>query len=229
MFRGSQLLLALICAYAVLAPLGAFAVVNQRPKPTAPNLTEAERALATDSGKAIIATGVSEKYFDQHFTLMKVVDQPGDRRVVWKFSLNGYETNVSDVVGFYTKDGKRIDTHSVTSTLRRTTEIQKTISRGAANRIMRKCIGSFAHPTIEFLTMGSAARLVLTAESAHQTARRSEKEEGEREARERAAKTQNKQRGDVIENEGDNGPPIITGTVDLQSGKCTKGRLMATP
>ena len=183
--------------------------------------------MAAGSRRAIIATGISEKYFDRHFTIVKVVNQSGDRRVVWKFSVNGYETNVSDVLGFYTKDGKRVDTHSITSSLRRTTEIEKTISRSAANRIMRQCIGAFTHPTIEFITVNKEARLVLTAESARKTARHSEKEEREREARD--AKSQNKQSSDVIENEGNNGPPIITGTVDLQSGKCTQGRLMTTP
>ena len=192
-------------------------------------LTDAERAMTTGSRQAIIATGISEKYFDQHFTVVKVVNQSGDRRVVWKFSVNGYETNVSDVLGFYIKDGKHVDTHSVASSLRRTTEIEKTISRSAANRIMRQCIGAFNHPTVEFVTIDKEARLVLTAESTQKTARHSEKEEREREARERAATSQNKQSSDVIENEGNNGPPIVTGTVDLQSGKCTKGRLMTTP
>jgi hypothetical protein len=207
--------------------LGPF--VAQRPKVVASKLTDAERAIAAASRQAIIATGISESYFDRHFTLVKVVNQPGDRRVVWKFSLNGYETTISDVMGFYTKDGKRIDTHSVTSTLRRTNEIEKTISRKAANRIMRQCIGSFAHPVIEFLAVNKEARLVLTAESVRKIARQREKDEREREERERMAKSQNKQGTDPIENEGGNGPPTVTGTVDLQSGKCTKGLLMTTP
>ena len=230
MLRVTRLLLALTCTCAFLAPTAAFSGnLAQRPKVTALNLTDAERAMATGSRTAIIATGISEEYFDRHFTVVKVVSQAGDRRVVWKFSVNGYETNVSDVLGFYTKDGKRVDTHSVTSSLRRTTEIEKTISRSAANRIMRQCIGAFTHPTIEFVTVGKEARLVLTAESTHKTARHSEKEEREREARERAAKSQNKKSSDEIENEGNNGPPIVTGTVDLQSAKCTKGLLMTTP
>jgi len=230
MVRGSRLLLALICACSIVAATGAFPrTLPQRTKAATPKLTDAERAIANDSRTAIIATGISEKYFEQHYILVRVVNQPGDRRVVWKFSVNGYETSVSDVLGFYTKDSKRVDTHSVVSSLRRTTEIEKTVSRSAANRIMRQCIGRFAHPTIEFVVMGNEARLVLTAESARQTARRSEKEEREQEARERSTRSQNKQGSDVIENEGNNGPPIITGTVDLQSGKCTKGHLMTTP
>jgi hypothetical protein len=225
-----RVLLVVICTCGVAAPTSALGFfVAQRPKVVATKLTESERAIATASRQAIIATGISESYFDRHFTLVKVVNQPGDRRAVWKFSLNGYETNISDVMGFYTKDGKRVDTHSVTSTLRHMSEIQKTISRRAANRVMRQCIGSFAHPTIEFVAINKDARLVLTAESVRKTARRSEKEEREREARERAAKSQDKQGTDPIENEGGNGPPIVIGTVDLQSGKCTKGLLMTTP
>jgi hypothetical protein len=73
----------------------------------APALTDAERALVASSRKAIIQTGVSESYFDRHFTLMKAVNQPGDRRVVWKFAINGYETFVSDQLGYYTEKGKR--------------------------------------------------------------------------------------------------------------------------
>jgi hypothetical protein len=235
MFPGRRLLLVLICACVIAAPISALESFHaQRPKVTAPVLTDVERAIAADSRKAIIATGVSETYFDRHFTLVKVVNQPGDRRAVWKFSLNGYETTVSDVMGYYTKEGKRIDTHSVASTLRRMTEIEKTISRRAANRIMRQCIGSFVHPTIEFVAVNKEARLVLTAEAARRTAGRREKdererEEREREARERAAKSQNKQTTDPIENEGGNGPPIVIGTVDLQSGKCRKGQLTTTP
>jgi len=230
MARWSRLFLVLMCAYAVTAPTAAFPrVLVQGPIFTAPKLTDAQSAMVADSRRAIIATGVSEEYFDRHFKIVKVVNQPGDRRIVWEFSVNGHVTNLSDVLGYYTKDGKRADTHSVVSTLRRMTEIEKTISRSAANRIMRQCIGAYAHPAIEFVTMGNEARLVLTAESARKTARHNEKEEREREARERANKSQNKQGADVIENEGDNGPPIVTGTVDLQSGKCTQGRLTTTP
>jgi len=215
------------------APTSALeSLLAQRPKVTAPAQTDAERAVAAGSRQAIIATGISESYFDRHFTLVKVADQPGDRRAVWKFSVNGYQTTISDVVGYYTKDGKRVDTHSVASTLRRTSEIEKTISRRAANRIMRQCIGTFTHPAIEFVAINKEARLVLTAESARRIARHREKEEREereREERERTARSQNKQGVDPIENEGGNRPPTVTGTVDLQSGKCTKGLLMTTP
>lgn len=203
---------------------------GSRQKVTAPKLTDEERAMVADSRRAIVATGVSEAYFDAHYALVKVVNQPGDRRIVWKFHVNRYETTVNDVLGFYTKDGKRVDTHSVASTLRRTTEIEKTISRAAANRIMRQCIGKFVHPAIELIASRDEARLVITAEAVPKTIRGNKKEEREREERERTSEQKNKRGGsDVIENEGDNGPPIIIASVDLQSGKCTKGRLVSTP
>jgi hypothetical protein len=229
MFRSGYLVLVLICASAAGTAGRAFPIhSDQGPKLSAVKLSDAEAALVASSRKAIISTGVSDKYFERHFTLLKVVNQPGDRRVLWKFSVNGYQTTVSDVLGYYTQDGKRVDTHSVASTLRQTTEIEKTISRSAANRVMRKCIGTFANPAFELIANGNEARLIMTAEAVTRTARRREKEEREREERERAP-SQNKQGTDVIENEGNNGPPIIFGSVDLQSGKCTKGRLMTTP
>jgi hypothetical protein len=50
-----------------------------------------ERTIATGSRRAIIATGVSETYFDRHFTAREGGESAGDRRAVWKFSVNGYE------------------------------------------------------------------------------------------------------------------------------------------
>lgn len=201
----------------------------QQPRPAAPKLNDAERALVAASRRAIVSTGMSGSYFGRHFTLVKVVNQPGDRRIVWKFSVNGYETTVSDVLGYYTQNGKRVDTHSAGSTLRRTTEIEKTISKPEAYRIMRRCIGTFVNSSVEYIASGGEARLLLTAESIPKTVRRNEKQEREREARERASQSQNRQGTDVIEHEGENGPPIITGTVDLQTGVCTKGRLITSP
>lgn len=228
MSRSVYLAVLLICVVGM--PIRAFGILSdQNPRVSAVKLNDAEIALVASSRRAIISTGVSEKYFDRHFKLVKVVNQSGDRRVLWKFSVNGYQTTVSDVLGFYTEGGKRVDTHSVGSSLHRTTEIEKTISRSAANRAMRQCIGAFVHPGIEFTASGDEARLVMTAEAVTRIVRRREKEEREREERERASRSQNKQPGDTIENEGGNGPPIVFGSVDLQSGKCTKGRLMTTP
>jgi len=194
---------------------------------TAASLTPAERALVASSRRAIIATGISEAYFDRHFALAKVVNQPGDRRIVWKFSLNEYSTTVTDVLGYYTKDGQRIDTHSVTTTLGKTSDIAATISRRRANQIMQRCIGAFTHPTVEYRAIDSnGARLVFTAEAVRKSSRDEEKHE--REIKQRAAKPKPAQ-GDIIEREDEGGAPIIIGTVDLQTGACTKGQLVVAP
>lgn len=181
-----------------------------------------------NSRKAIIGTGVSGSYFDRHFTFVKVANQPGDRRVVWKFSVNGYQTIVSDVIGYYTKDGKRIDTHGVAATLQSTSEIRRTISHRAANQLMQRCIGRFVNPSVEYKSSGpEGARLVLTAEAVRKSANPTteEREYEEREARERAAKSQGRSDTDKIEKKRKKGAPIITGSIDLESGKCTKGQL----
>ena len=188
-------------------------------------LNQAERALVAASRNAIVRTGISEGYFDRHFTLVKVLHQPGDRRVVWKFSVNEYSTNVSDVVGYYTANGKRVDVHSVTTTLGATSEIKRTISRKTANRIIQKCIGSFTNPTVEYrATDKGPARLLLTAEAVSKL-RPPLKEE----PRANPANAQVQTDMDVIKNKPKNRPPIIVASIDLESGKCTKGELLAGP
>jgi hypothetical protein len=195
---------------------------------SAPRLNEAERALVAGSRSAIVRSGMSPAYFDRHFTLVQVVDRSGDRRVVWSFSVNEYATTVTDALGYYTANGKRIDTHSVTTTLRATSDIIRTISRRKANQIMQQCIGAYRNPSVEYRAGDArSARLFLTAESVPKTKPLNEKrgEEEEREARERQSKPKRSD-ADVIEDEDeDHGPPIIVGSVDLQTGKCTKGEL----
>lgn len=194
-------------------------------------LNEAERALVAGSRNAIVRSGMSSAYFDLHFTLVQVVNQPGDRRVVWSFSVNEYATTVTDVLGYYTTNGKRMDTHSVTTTLGATSDIIRTISRRKANRIMQQCIGNFRNTSVEYRAADArTARLFITAESVPKMTRPSEKrrEEEARKARERQSKS--KQPGDFIKDEDeDYGPPIIIGSVDLQTAKCTKGELLVAP
>lgn len=204
-------------------------IANQA-KGAASGLTDAERALVASSREAIIQTGISEYYFDRHFTLMKAVNQPSDRRVVWKFAINGYETFVSDQLGYYTEKGKRVDVHSVSTTLHATSEITGTISRKAVNQIMQRCIGRFAHPVVEYRAVGNGgARLMLTAESVPTSkARRDEKPEREERER-REVKVKNSQDRDVIEEEEEDSPSIVIASIDLETGKCTKGKLQVSP
>ena len=208
-------------------PIQKPSVQKTRPQP-AP-FTDAERALIAGSRKAIVQTGMSEGFFDQHFKALQVVDKPGDRRIVWRFLIDGYETKVADVLGYYTQNGKRVDTHSVATTLRASKDIEKTISRRAANQAMRQCIGNFRNASIEFRASDTGGtRLVMIAESIPKTARRKSEEEREREERARQAQSKTSSGRDPIESEGHD-PPIITGTVDLQTGKCTKGELVVAP
>ena len=229
------ILIALICGllnqstYHTAGGRARLKTATEQAKAKIPQLTRAERALAAGSRKAIVRTGMSESYFDRHFTLVKVINQSADRRAVWKFSINEYETIVSDQLGFYTENGRRVDTHSVTTTLQATSEIKRTISRRTANQIMQQCIGSFSHPSVEYRASGpGGARLVLTAESVPKSARQQKENERE-EARQRQAKSKSGQDADVIEREQDEGPPIVVGSVDLQTGKCTKGQLIVAP
>jgi hypothetical protein len=230
------LLFAMICASMFFDAVSA---ANPGPQPSAGQrmktlrqFSDAERALIAASRKAIVQTGMSETYFDRHFTVVQAVNKPGDRRVVWKFSLNGHETRVTDVFGYYTQNGKRVDTHGVTTTLRATADIDQTISRRAANQIMRQCIGNFGNVSIEYRAGDSGgARFIMTAEQIPQTVRRrrgGDREREQREERERQAQSKTPAT-DPIEHEGEDRPPIITGTVDLQTGKCTKGQLFVTP
>ena len=210
---------------------GAMLAQKASPKNSAGTvMTDAQRLMAAASRKAIMQTGISGGYFDRHFTLVKVINQPGDRRIVWKFVVNEYETTITDVLGYYTENGKRIDTHSVASTLRATAEIKRTISRKTANQIMQRCLGAFTNASVEYRPSASGpARLFLTAESIPKASQRETEIEREREERERAARNQNRKDADEIEHEGGNRPPIFTGSVDLQSGKCVKGELISTP
>jgi hypothetical protein len=213
---------------------------------TAPKeLTVAEKVIVQGSRQAILKSGITEPYFDNHFRVERVFNNPGDRRVVWRFSVNGYEATVSDTLGFYTEGGKRVDTHSVASTLPSTSDITRTITRRQAERIMRRCIGKFTNPHIEYRAHGADGRaaLLFTAQNimAPPTGRgraaRERREREEREEREVRAGAQGQAGGgghqlDVIEAEGNEWkrrPVILLGAVDLVTGKCMMGRAQSTP
>ena len=187
---------------------------------TTARLSEAERALVGGSRAEFVRSGMSSRYFDRHFTLVKVVNQPGDRRVVWKFSVNGHSTTVTDVLGYYTKDGRRVDTHSVTAALRATSDINRTISRRKANQIMQQCIGNFRNAVVEFRAADAGgARLFLTAEALPQnTGQNKDQPTPENPPVESSD-------ADPIKKKGPRRPAIVVGSVDLQTGKCTKGKL----
>ena len=211
--------------------------VRAQASPAPGALTAPERALVEGSREAIIGTGLTPGYFDAHFRVARVVDLPGDRRVVWAFSVGGYEASVTDSVGFYTEGGRRVDTHSVAGTLGSTSDITRTVPRAEAERVMRRCIGRFADPRVEYRAHGEGgvAALLLTAQHVAAPARapkRRAAERAEREARERRERRRRAaRRGDAIEEEDEGGelPAVVLGAVDLVTGECTVGRGQAGP
>lgn len=198
-----------------------------------PELTAAEKLLVEGSKKAIIATGISEAYFDSHFKLLKVETKVSDRRVNWLFTVDGYQTLIKDSIGYFTQGDTKVDTHSVTQTLGHTTEIAKTISRTRALRIMKSCIGKFATPTVEYGPVEGRAQLFMVAEKKVVKSARQLEEERERERKEREEmiRRSKKQGADEIESEeGEKDLPILVfGYVNLQTGKCTKGSAQIAP
>ena len=205
-------------------------------------LNASEKSLVEGSRAAIIKTGLSEAFFDEHFRVARVVDSPGDRRVVWLFAVGGHTTTVSDSVGFYTEGGRRFDTHSVAGTLNTTKDLTRTITRARAEQLMRRCIGKFSNPQVEYRAHGprGVAALLLTAEAlvaprgdeSRERKERERRERREREERERAGvRPQGAPPTDKVdeEDEGGDGRILLLGAVDLSTGKCTVGRGQAGP
>ncbi len=207
------------------------------PRQAAVTSSEAEAKLVAGSKAAILAAGLSATYFEKHFRLVKVYDAPGDRRVVWQFTVNEYQSTLNDSVGFYMDErGRRVDTHSVKNILPAAHEIERTIPRARAERIMRACIGSFTRGGVVYAAQGNPAHdtLVFTASQRSPTinaarerrekAERKEREERERRPHRASAKKTKVEPRDEIESEiGEGGSPVILGTVDLETGVCTKG------
>ena len=188
-------------------------------------LDEAQRALVDSSKKAIVATGISESYFNNHFTLLKVFNQPSDRRVMWKFAVNGYESIINDSIGSTSVGSKQINIHSVSRSLGQTTEISKTISRPRALRALKSCLGNYTEPYVEFGQVEGHAELFLVGTQKPKVNRREQADAVERE-REEAERSRAIGTTDVIENEeGEKQKsPVIIGYINLQTGKCTRGK-----
>jgi len=184
-------------------------------------LTASELILVDGSKGVILLTGISEPYFNKHFKLLKVIDKPSDRRVVWQFSVNGYQTVLNDAIGYSTDlFARRVYTHSIA--LGETTEIQRTISRARALRLMRSCIGDFENPAVEYGPVNGRAELLLVANARNRVESKSARE---RQREERAKQKATAAGTDVIESEEDEGgiKPLLLGAINLQTGKCTKG------
>jgi hypothetical protein len=242
------LLLFALATLAVVAALSSGAGAQKAPAADAA-LNASERALVAGSREAIIKTGISAAFFDEHFRVARVVDRTGDRRVVWRLSVGGYEATINDSIGYYTEGARRVDTHSVASAIPTTNDITRTITRRRAELLMRRCIGRFINPQVEYRASGSDGRaaLLFTAHTlvprrreeheregrGHEARERKEREEREREerARRERAQTGGAQSSDQVEaeDEGDEGPVIVLGAVDLVTGECSIGYGQAGP
>jgi len=204
------------------------------------SLTSSEARLVSGSKTAILETGISEPYFEVHFRLVTAINTTGDRRVVWKFSINEYEATLNDAVGYYTsEDGRRVDVHSIKDALGSTHDIERTIPKKEAERIMNRCIGKHTGVTVVFqaLTKRNAA-LVMTASPVVTTKGDKEKREREEKSKEEKSKKESEKRtskkktpeSDTIREEGDEGGgPSYFGILDLESGRCTKGKAIVAP
>ncbi len=197
MIKGKSL--RLVSAALVLCAAAAFGAAAAQ-KGGEPKLTPEEERLVQDSRAAIVETGFSERYFGEHFKVVRVYNSPGDRRVVWRFRLNGYETLVSDSIGFYTDaQGRRVDSHMVSASLGRTRDIRKTISFSRAQRAMKECIGDYSPGSFLLQRYDADGRvsLVYTAVSLQPAA---------------DAKPPAKKK-----------PFLGIGLIDLETGRCIKG------
>jgi hypothetical protein len=193
-----------------------------------PDLSPAQRELVDGSRNAIIRTGLSATYFAKHFRLLKVVDTPADRRVIWQFSINEYRTTVADSIGYFTQGDRRIPIHAVGSTLGQTSDIQKTLPKPVALRKLRACIGDFEHLSVRYAAIQGRAELVLSAEArTTETKKRVRERKSEKKETPGASGTVSQ---DKIEAEGnEKRPPVLIGNINLRTGRCAKGAGLVVP
>lgn len=221
-------------ALALFASAGLFAGGARAQRPSAggaPTLNDSERALAAASREAIIRTGLSAAFFDEHFRVQRVVDRPGDRRVVWRLSVGGHETSVNDAVGFYTEGARRVNTHSVSATLNATSDITRAITRRRAEQLMRRCVGGpFTDPQVEYRAHGEEGRAALLLTAARtippppeSRAARERRERAEALAARRQEGQGAQERDQLRRKSGAPQPVIRLGAVDLVTGACTVG------
>jgi hypothetical protein len=211
-------------------------VVTVTGQSAAESLSAREQLLKDSSKAAILSTGISSKYFDQHFKLERVVDLPADRRVVWKYSIGEYQAILNDAVGFYTDEkGVRFNLHSIRNTLAGAHDIKATISRERAEALMSKCLGEYTPGPVLFEALGSPSRaaLVFTASSIPVYPPKKPPVEKPDDKQQPAATTvtaeqaKNLPDSEKLKGSSSEKPIIYTAFLDLESGECTKGRAQA--
>jgi hypothetical protein len=206
-----------------------FSALGQGQDKSLANKANAE--LVRGSRDALIETGFSARYFDEHFRVHQIFDQPSDMRVVWRLSVNSYEALVHDAIGYYTdQNQKKVYVHSVGSTLGRTRDMTRTISRRLAQKSMRACIGRSAGEAVVLmrLFLSEPASLYMTAHAVTKASRK--REVGEREIGDREKSDNKNPQVDQPENEETRKRPrLLVGYINLETGRCTKGEAVATP
>ncbi len=188
-------------------------------------LTRAETELIEGSRNAILRTGISESYFDKHFEMYAVHESPADRRVVWIFRIGEYETTVQDAIGSYVQGTERKYSHSINSVLPSMTEIRRVISRKRAETVLRACLGKFSTTAVELGPVDNTGRagLFLTASALTILTSKNAPNRKKSDARSVAADS------DLVKEEARRRTPVILGAVNLQTGKCKKGKGWAGP
>lgn len=189
----------------------------------ASKLSPEEERLVRDSKAAIIETGFSERYFDAHFKPVKVHNSPGDRRVVWRFRLDGYEVIINDSIGFYTDArGRRVDSHMVGAALGRTRDIRRAISFPRAQRAMKACIGDYSPGSILLQRFDADGRvsLVFSAVSLPPPA---EPASAASAGQSTPPPPPARQLPEGVRPGGKKKPFLGIGTIDLETGRCTRG------
>ena len=175
-------------------------------------------ALADGSRKAILETGISERYFDKHFRLARVVAEEGDRRVEWKFSLGGYEVLLVDEVGFHTTEsGERVDVHSIKNELFSAYDIKRTIPKRRAEAALKTCIGDYTDLAVVYRALNAPGKAGL-----YLTARAKVEPDGEEEE-ERRGEREGEDEHEV------EGIAFNVGYINLETGKCTVEKGQVTP
>jgi hypothetical protein len=189
---------------------------------------ESNDYLMKGSREAIVETGISERYFNEHFKLISRIDRPGDIRVVWKYSLNGYQAIVNDAVGFYTaENNKRVYVHSIKNILGSTRDITTTISRLRAKKLMNSCLGNYEGESIVFIKLAprEPASLYLTAS----TMPRLYSKQSRTRDPEKNQKNRTNRVNEIESEEIEDHSPIRTAYLNLETGKCIKGEAIVAP
>jgi hypothetical protein len=187
--------------------------------------------LVQSSRSAIIETGFSARYFDEHFKLVEVFDKPGNLRVVWRFSLNGYESLVNDAIGYYTgQQQKKIYVHSIKNILGSTRDIPTTIQLRKARQLLKSCLGNYAGEAVVFMraSQDESASLFLTGHSPSKSSESRTAREQKRDADKRPSQSDAKTDQPPHEEDWDR-RPLYFGYVNLETGKCLKRQGIIAP